>query len=57
MTANEKLLSRYRDEIATFNDTLESFCLKRGIAFARVSTGTAFEDVVLRALRDGVMVR
>ena len=57
VTADEKLLARYREEITAFNDKLESFCLRRGIAFARVSTGSAFEDVVLRALRDGVMVR
>ena len=57
ITANEKLLRRYREEITKFNDALESFCLRRGIAFAQVMTDTPFEDVVLRALRDGVMIR
>ena len=57
ITANDKLLRRYREEIATFNSTLESFCLRRGIAFAQVTTDNPFEDVVLRVLRDGVMIR
>ena len=57
ITANETLLRRYREEIAKYNETLESFCLRRGIAFALVSTATPFEDIVLRALRDGVMIR
>ena len=56
-TANENLLRRYREEIGKFNDALESFCLRRGIASARVTTDTSFEDTVLRALRDGVMIR
>ena len=30
---------------------------RRSIAFARVMTDVPFEDVVLRALRDGVMTR
>ena len=57
ITADEKLLRRYRDEITKFNGALESFCLRRGIAFAQVTTDSPFEDVVLRALRDGVMIR
>ena len=57
ITANEALLRRYREEIAKFNDALESFCLRRGIVCARVTTDTPFEDTVLRALRDGVMIR
>ena len=57
ITANETLLRRYREEIGKFNAALESFCLRRGIASARVTTDTPFEDTVLRALRDGVMIR
>ncbi len=57
ITANETLLRRYREEITSFNAGLESFCLRRGVAFARVATDIPFEDVVLRALRDGVMIR
>ena len=57
ITANETVLHRYSDEITKYNGALESFCLRRGIAFAQVSTATPFEDIVLRALRDGVMIR
>ena len=57
ITANEALLRRYREEITKYNAALESFCLRRGIACARVTTDTPFEDTVLRALRDGVMIR
>ena len=57
VTANENLLRLYREEIAAFNDALQSFCLRRGVAFARVTTDVPFEDVVLRVLRDGVMIR
>ena len=57
ITANEKLLRRYREEITKFNGEIEAFCLRRGIAFAQVTTDVPFEDVVLRALRDGVMIR
>jgi uncharacterized protein (DUF58 family) len=57
ITANEKLLRRYRKEMTKHNDALESFCLSRGIAFAQVMTDVPFEDVVLRTLRDGVMIR
>ncbi len=57
VTANESLLRRYRDEIASYNSTLEAFCKQRGIPHALVTTDVPFEDIVLRALRDGVMLR
>jgi uncharacterized protein (DUF58 family) len=57
VTANESLLRRYRDEIAAYNTALETFCKQRGIAHALATTDVPFEDTVLRALRDGVMLR
>ena len=57
VTAGENLLRRYRDEIAAFNDDLESFCHQRTIAHARVTTDVPFEDFVLRVLRDGMMLK
>lgn len=57
VTANESLLRRYREQVDAFNEALERFCLKRGIAHARVLSDVPFEDVVLRVLRDGVMVK
>ncbi len=57
VTANESLLRRYRDEIAAYNSGIETFCKQRGIAHAMVTTDVPFENIVLRALRDGVMLR
>jgi len=57
VTANDHVLRRYREEIAAFNDALQTFCLRRGAGFARVATDVPFEDAVLRLLRDGVMIR
>ena len=57
VTANEGLLQRYKREIATYNEGLERFCRQRGIAHALVLADTPFQEVVLRALRDGVMIR
>jgi uncharacterized protein (DUF58 family) len=57
ITANESLLRRYREEVEAFNEALEKFCLQRGVAHAQVLSDVPFEDVVLRALRDGIMVK
>lgn len=57
LTVSENLIRRYRDEIATFNSGLENFCLHRAIAHARVTTDVHFEDIVLRILRDGMMLQ
>jgi uncharacterized protein (DUF58 family) len=57
VTTTEELLRCYREEIKKHNAALESFCLRRGIAHARVTTDVPFEDTVLLALRDGVMLR
>lgn len=57
LTVSENLLRRYREEIAAFNSNLESFCLQRAIAHARVTTDVPFEDIVLRILRDGMMLQ
>ncbi len=57
LTANEDLLQRYRREITKFNEALEQFCRQRGVAHAQVMSHAPFQDVVLRALRDGAMLR
>jgi uncharacterized protein (DUF58 family) len=57
VTADESLLRRYRSEISTFNSGLEKFCRQRGVAHAQVLADVPFQDVVLRVLRDGVMLR
>lgn len=57
VTSTETLLRRYREEIAAFNTALQSFCTRRGLGHALVTTEMPFEDVVLRVLRDGVMLK
>jgi len=51
------LLLRYQNEIETFLASLETFCTRQGIACALASTDVAFEDLVLRVLRHGAMIR
>jgi uncharacterized protein (DUF58 family) len=57
VTADDAVLARYRQEITAYNAQLEAFCLKRSIAHARVNCNVPFEDVVLKTLRDGVMLK
>jgi uncharacterized protein (DUF58 family) len=57
VTVNETLLQRYREEIARYNAELAQFCVRRGIVHATILSDMPFQDVVLRALRDGVMLR
>ena len=57
VTANEAVLARYREEAAAFNSDLATFCRKRAISHASVTCDLPFEDVVLKTLRDGLMLR
>ncbi len=57
VTANDAVLARYREEIAAFNTGLEAFCRKRAISHASVTCDLPFEDVVLKTLRDGLMLK
>ena len=57
VTANDAVLARYRAEIAAFNTGLEAFCRKRAISHASVTCDIPFEDVVLKTLRDGLMLK
>lgn len=57
ITASEALVSDYRKAIATWLGELEQFSLRRGIGYALAPTQAPFEDLVLRVLRDGVMLR
>ncbi len=57
VTANESLLRQYREEVGRFLDGLASFCVERGIGYARALTDVPFEDLVLRVLRDGRIVK
>lgn len=57
VTANEALLRRYREEVTAFNEGLARFCLQRAIAHASVTCEVPFEDLVLRVLRDGLLLK
>jgi hypothetical protein len=46
----------YEEEVAAFIQGLEAFCLRRGVGYALARSDVPFEDLVLRLLRDGVML-
>jgi uncharacterized protein (DUF58 family) len=57
VTANESMLARYHEQVDVFLRELEAFCLRRGIGCAMATTEIPFEDLVLRVLRDGVLLK
>jgi uncharacterized protein (DUF58 family) len=57
LTADPAMLRRYRAEIGRFVESIESYCQKRQCGYALASTVIPFEDLVLRVLRDGRIVR
>ena len=57
LTASDALVRAYREQVNDFLTQLEQFCLQRGIGYALTPTGVPFEDLVLRVLRDGVMLQ
>ncbi len=56
VTATDSLVRAYREEVAAFLTELTAFCLRRGVGYALARSDVAFEDLVLRVLRDGVML-
>jgi uncharacterized protein (DUF58 family) len=56
VTADESLLRRYHESIDAFLEGLEKFCVTRGIGYVRASTIVPFEELVLRVLRDSIMI-
>lgn len=57
VTATDPLLRDYRVAVDRWMSELESFCLERGIGYARATTEIPFEDLVLRILRNGTMLK
>ena len=57
VTANDALLRRYEREIDSFLENIEAFCLRRGVGHAQVTTAMPFEELVLRVLRDGMILK
>jgi uncharacterized protein (DUF58 family) len=57
ITANESLVQRYHEQVDRFLMNMAAFCAKRGIGYAQAPTSIPFEDLVLRVLRDGMMIK
>lgn len=57
LTATDALIRAYREQFDQFLANLEQFCLQRGIGYALATTSMPFVDLVLRVLRDGVMLK
>src|SRR4029453_17096875 len=57
LTASDALVRAYRAEVDGFLANLEKFCLQRAVGCALAPTTVPFEDLVLRVLRDGVMLQ
>jgi len=57
LTASDALVRAYREEVNGFLTNLEQFCVQRGVGYALAPTNVPFEDLVLRVLRDGVMLQ
>jgi len=57
LTVNEGLLASYRKEINSFLEGLTRFGMERGFGVMQASTAIPFEDLVLRVLRDGILLK
>lgn len=57
ITVDATLLRRYRAAFDLFLRGLQSFCVAHQIGYVEASTAVAFEDLVLRVLRGGAILR
>lgn len=57
ITSDPSLLKCYRLELRNFLQGVETFCNKRQIGYVQTTTAIAFEDLVLRVLRDRRLVK
>jgi uncharacterized protein (DUF58 family) len=57
ITANDALVKRYKAEFGRAQDALSRFCRERGIGLVSTTTAIPFEDLVLRVLRSGALLR
>jgi len=57
VTADQSLLKRYHREMENFLQGLEAFCVRRQINYAMAATAIPFDDLVLRLLREGRLVK
>ena len=57
MSVNPQLMARYQQTFDAFCREIETFCHRYGIDYLRTSTATPFEDLVLKYLRRGGLVK
>lgn len=57
VTVDRELRRLYRLQLDRRLQRIESFCRRRGVEYLRASTAVAFEDVVLKYLRQGAHLR
>ena len=57
VTVDDELRQLYRRGLELRLKEMEAFCRRQGVEYLRASTAIAFEDVVLRYLRQGAHVR
>lgn len=57
MSVNPQLLSRYQQTFDAFCGEIEGFCHRYGIDYLRTSSAMPFEDLVLKYMRQGGLVK
>lgn len=57
VTVDEQLRVLYKERLRIRLNEVEHYCLRRGVEYLRASTAIAFEDVVLRYLRRGALLK
>jgi uncharacterized protein (DUF58 family) len=57
MSVNPHLMTRYRHAFEAFCTEVEGFCHRYGIDYLRTSSAMPFEDLVLRYLRQGGLIK
>jgi len=57
VTLDETLLASYRERVAAFLKESTDFCRRNAVGHVSASTAVPFEDLVLRVLREGRLLR
>jgi uncharacterized protein (DUF58 family) len=57
MSVNPALIDRYKAAVETFCNEIETFARRYGLDYLRASTSQPFEDIILKYLRQGGLVK
>jgi len=57
VTVDEQLRMLYKERLRKRLNEVERYCLRRGVEYLRASTAIGFEDVVLKYLRRGALLK